>query len=454
MPSSISDPISPDALRPALQTLLSKATAFGADAADAVATHGRSLHVTVRGGEMEEVDNSEGRDIGLRVLIGQRQACVSSSDISPASLERLAERAVAMAKLAPEDPYCGLAKPSLLATEMLDLELFDDTELPPDELLERAKRIEAAALSVKGVTQAEGMSADLSSSAVQFMGTNGFDKGWRSSHHGLSGMALAVLENAMERDYDYHSVRWLDDLKTPEEVGLKAGRRVIARLGARQMQSGTMPVLFDRRVAVSLLSSFIGAISGNAIARGTSYLKDKMGEQIFSNQINIIDDPLIVRGHGSRPWDGEGVRVKKRHLIENGMLKTWLLNTSAAKQLGLQTTGHGARGISTPPGIASSNTYIEAGTKTPEDLMNDMGQGLMVAEMFGPSLNPNTGDYSCGVAGFAIENGQRAYPVSEITIAGNILDMYKTLVPANDLLFESSTIAPSLLVESMTIAGQ
>lgn len=454
MPSPTSDPISPEALRPALETLLSKAKSFGADQADAVATHGRSLHVTVRGGEMEEVDNSEGRDIGLRVLIGKRQACVSSSDMSPRSLEKLAERAVAMAKLAPEDPYCGLADPDQLAKTEHDLELFDDAELSPQELLERAKRIEAAALGVKGVTQAEGMTANLSSSAVQFMATNGFDGGWRSSHHGLSGMAMAVSGEDMERDYDYHGTRWLEDLKAPETVGQKAGERVIARLGGRQIKSGSMPVIFDRRLSASLLSAFIGAISGTSIARGTSFLKDKMGEQIFAQGINIIDDPLIVRGHGSRPWDGEGVDVAKRFLIEDGELKTWLLNTSAARQLGLSSTGHGARGISSPPGIAASNTFIEAGEKSPEDLMREIGSGLLVADMFGPSLNPNTGDYSVGVAGFAIENGEKSHPVSEITIAANILDMYKTLVPANDLVFEGATVSPSLLIESMTIAGQ
>ena len=220
------------------------------------------------------------------------------------------------------------------------------------------------------------------------------------------------------------------------------------------MQSGSMPVLFDKRVSVSLLSAFLSAISGTAIARGTSFLKEKMNQQIFESSINIIDDPLIIRGHGSRPWDGEGVNVQKRHLVENGVLKSWLLNTSTAKQLGLKSTGHGSRGISSPPGIASSNCYIENGPQTPEDFMKDMGRGLLVAEMFGPSLNPNTGDYSCGVAGFAIENGEVSHPVSEITIAGNILDMYASLKAANDLEFNSSTVAPSLLVESMTIAGQ
>ncbi len=450
----MSDPISPEALRPALELLLSKAKSFGAEKADAVATHGRSVHVTVRGGEMEEVDNSEGRDIGLRVLIGQQQACVSSSDLSTVSLEKLAERAVAMARLAPADPFCGIAETSANSENVADLELFDPTEFTPNELLDRALRIEAAALDVKGVTQAEGMTADCSSSAVCFATSDGFNKGWLSSHHGLSGMALAISGDEMERDFDFHSSRWFEDLRDPESIGLRAGERAIARLGAKQIASGEMPVLFDHRVSASLLSAFLGAINGRAIARGTSFLKEKMGEAIFRKSVNIIDDPLIKRGHASRPWDGEGVNVRQMHLIKDGILKSWLLNTSAGKQLGLQTTGHAARGIGSPPGIAPSNSYIAAGLKSPADLMKDIGKGLLVMEMFGPSLNPNTGDYSVGVAGFNIENGEPTHAVSEITIAGNILDMYKTLEPANDLLFESSASAPSLLIERMMIAGQ
>lgn len=450
----MSDPISPEALRPALESLLSHAKKHGAQSSDVVATHGRSLHVSVRGGEMEEVDNSEGRDIGLRVMMGQRQACVSSSDLSDASLEKLAERAVAMAKLAPEDPYCGLPDTTLLAKDIPELELYDPSEMQPQTLLDRALQIEAGALNVRGVKQAEGMTADCSSSAVYFMSSDGFDRGWLSSHHGLSGMAFAVQDDEMERDYDVQGVRWLEDLRSPEAIGRKAGERAIARLGARQLSSGQMPVIFDERVAGSLISALLGSLNGLAIARGTSFLIDKMGEPVFAPSINIIDDPLIKRGHGSRPWDGEGVKVAKRNLVENGVLKTWLLNTSAAKQLDLTSTGHGARSIGSPPGIAPSNSYIEAGSKTPEELMKEIGEGLLVADMFSPSLNPNTGDYSVGVAGFRIENGERAYPVSEITIAANILDMYKTLTPANDLRFESAVSAPSLLIESMAIAGQ
>ncbi len=450
----MSDPINPDALRPALESLMAKAKSYGAEKADAVATHGRSVHVTVRGGEMEEVDNSEGRDIGLRVMIGQRQACVSSSDISNMSLDKLAERAVAMARLAPEDPYCGLPNKDELVTDVPELELYDDADLSPAELLKRAKRIEDAALDIKGVSQAEGMNANLSSSAVYFMTSDGFSRGWRSSRHGMSGMAFATDGEGMERDYDVHGTRWLSDLKTPEEIGKTAGERVIARLGARQLQSGEMPVIFDKRVSGALIAALLSAINGSSIARGNSFLKDKMDEQLFTANINIMDDPLINRGHGSRPWDGEGIAVKPLKLIENGVLKTWLLNTSVGKQLDLPTTGHGARGIGSPPGIASSNTYMLAGKKTLDTLMKDMGDGLHVTEMFGPSLNPNTGDYSVGVAGFRIEKGQRAHPVSEITIAANILDMYRTLIPANDLEFDASTVAPSLLIERMTIAGE
>jgi len=449
----MSDPISPESLQPALARLLSKAKSLGADQADAVASQGRSIHVTVRGGELEEVDNSEGQDVGLRVIINQQQASVSSSDTSPESLDRLAERAVAMARLAPIDPYCGLADQKRLASDTPDLQMFDATELTPDRLLERACEIESAALAVPGVQQAEGMSAQFSSSAVYFMTSHGFARGWRSSHHGLSGMALAMQDGQMERDYDYHGTRWLEDLRQPEAIGTRAGERVVARLGARQIPSGRMPVIFNERIAGSLIGALLNAINGASIARGNSFLKDKMGEIIFPESVNIIDDPHIIRGHGSRPWDGEGVTVNKQKLIENGKLTTWLLNSSAARQLGLETTGHAARGIGSAPGISSSNCYLEAGQTSLEDMQSDIGDGLLVMEMFGPSLNPNTGDYSVGVAGFRIENGERAFPVSEITIAGNILEMYRHLTPANDLVFDSATSAPSLLIESMTIAG-
>ncbi len=450
---ALHDPITAQALAPALKTLLTQAKKHGADAADAISTHGRSLGIVVRQGDLEDVDNSEGKDIGLRVFVGKRQACVSSSDLSNSSLDKLAERAVAMARLAPEDPFCGLADDAMLSTETHDLDVYDNTEMTPQTLKERALSVEAAALGVKGVQQAEGSSASWSSSALYFMTSHGFAKGWRASRHSLSVSAIAEHEGAMERDYDSQSTRWLADLKSAQEIGTLAGERAIARVGSQQIASGAMPVMFDRRVSSALVNAFKGAISGPSIARGVSFLKEAMHTQLFRDNIQIIDDPLRKRGQASRPWDGEGVTVKPQNFIENGTLMTWILNTASAQQLRLVTTGHASRGLGAPPGVGATNTYMSAGPKTPEALRLDMNEGLLITEMFGPSLNSNTGDYSVGVAGFKIENGLRAYPVSEITIAGNLLEIYKTLIPASDLVFDKSTVAPSLLCEGITIAG-
>lgn len=450
---ALHDPISEAALKPSLEKLLARAKHHGATSADAIATHGRSSAIVVRGGELEDVDNSEGRDIGLRVLVGKRQACVSSSDMSDLSIDQLAERAVAMAKLAPEDPYCGLADESQLDTHNVNLDLYDGTAMTPVQLKNRALEVEGAALSVKGVQQAEGANASHATSAIYFMTSHGFSQGWKSSRHGLSVSAIAEDNGAMERDYDYDGTRWFSDLKTPEEIGRVAGERTIARLGSKQMSSGAMPVIFDQRVSGSLVATMIGAITGPSIARGVSFLKDKMGETLFTSDIQIVDDPLMPRGHGSRPYDGEGIVPVTRHIIKDGALQTWLLNCSSARQLGLVTTGHATRGIGSPPGVSATNCHMMAGLKSPEQLIADMHEGLLITEMFGPSINANTGDYSVGVAGFKIENGQKAYPVSEITIAGNLLEMYKTIIPANNLIFDASTVAPSLLSQGLTIAG-
>lgn len=446
-------PISENDLKPVLNELLARAKFHGAETADAIATHGRSLSVTVRERALEDVDNSEGKDIGLRVMIGQRQASVSSSDVSSLSIDKLAERAVAMARLAPEDPYCGLAPTELLQRDKPDLQLFDDTPMTPAKLKARALQVEAATSAVKGVGRAEGSSASWSSSAIYFKTSHGFEGGWRSSRHGLSGVAIAENDDGMERDYSYEGARWFEDLTSPEHIGTEAGMRVVARMGASQMKSGAMPVIFDRRVSNSLIAAIFGAITGTSIARGTSFLKDKMGEQVFAPGITITDDPHILRGHGSRPWDGEGVATQRHEIIKDGKLTTWLLNCGTAKQLDLKTTGHAMRGIGGPPGVSSTNSWLAAGLATPEDLCKQMGNGLLIAEMFGPSLNNNTGDYSVGVAGFEVKNGERGAPVNEITIAGNLLEMYRTLIPANDLKFDGSKCAPSVLVEGLTLAG-
>lgn len=445
--------LNPQDLKPTLEALLGLAKTYGASGADCIAAHGRSLSIGVREGKLEDVDNSEGKDIGLRVFVGKRQACVSSSDLSNSSLSKLAERAVAMAKLAPEDPYCGLADAGKLATKTIDLDVFDQTHMNAPELFDRAIRLEQSTLSGKNIRQAEGANAHAVSSAMYFMTSDGFAQGWRSTQHGLSVSAIASTGDAMERDYDYAGTRHFSDLPSPEHIGEKAARRASARLGAKQMSSGTMPVLFERRVASEIISAFISAVSGPYIARGVSYLKDKMNEPVFGDHINITDDPLRPKGLGSHPWDGEGVTGKSLELIENGVLQSWLLNTSVARQLDLQTTGHASRGMSAPPGVAASNTYLHAGEQSPKELIKNINKGLQIAEMFGPSINPNTGDFSVGIAGFAIENGETTHPVSEVTIAGNLLDMFKVLVPANDLVFDQPLCAPSILIDNMVIAG-
>lgn len=451
---TVDDPVDHRALEPVLDRLLSRATHYGADSADALATHGRSLSVAVRDRALEDVDNSENKDIGLRVMIGSRQASVSSSDLSDSSLDKLAERAVAMARLAPEDPYCGLADTALLEAAPKALELFDPTLSTPAKLKSRALAMEAAVSAVKGVSQAEGCSASWSTSAIFFKTSHGFAGGWRSSRHSAGGMAIAERDGHMERDYASEGRRWFEDMPALDTIGQEAGTRAVARLGAKQLPSGAMAVIFDRRLSGSLVSALMGAINGNGIARGTSFLKDALDTPVFGQHITITDDPHMVRGHASRPWDGEGVRVQRRNIIDKGVLTTWLLNTASAKQLGLSTTGHAMRGIGQPPGVGATNVFMQPGTLSPEALMAEMGEGLLVSDMFGPSLNPNTGDYSVGVAGFKIEGGVVAYPVSEITIAGNLRDMYKTITPANDLIFDGSTVAPTLRVEGLTIAGQ
>ena len=446
-------PLNPADLKGPLETLLSLAQKAGADSADAVATHGRSLSITVRGGEIEDVDSSEGRDVGLRVMVGKRQACVSSSDISSQSLSMLAERAVAMAKLAPEDPYCGLAPQTRLAKNNTDLELFDPAVRTPDDLQADAVRLENAALDVKGVAQANNASAGATSSAIFFATSHGFAKGWRSSRHNYSVVAIAERDGAMERDYDYSGERWLEDVRRPEAIGKRAGERTVARLGGTQLKSGKLPVMFDRRVSAGLVSALTGAIAGPSVSRGVSFLMGKVGDPVFNPDVTIIDDPFVTRGHGSRPWDGEGVTVARRAVIDKGVLTGWLLNCASAKQLELETTGHAYRGIGSPPAVASTNFVLQNGPISKADLMKDMDEGLLVTDMFGPSLNSNTGDYSVGVSGYKIEGGVITTPVTEVTVAGNLLDIYKNMRPASDLDIDGATAAPSLYLGELAIAG-
>jgi PmbA protein len=412
-----------------------------------------SLSVDLRQGEVEASERAEGDDVGLRVLVGKRQAVVSTNDVKE-NVDQLAQRAVAMARVAPEDRFAGLADAALLAREIPDLDLLDP-ELPAVATLEqRAKRAEAAGLAVNGVTKSEGASASAGIGGMVLATSHGFRGAYLSSRQGVSMVAIAGDSTAMERDYDFTSALHASDLEAAEAIGRSAGERAVARVNPRKVATKRVPVVFDRRVAGGLIGHLAGAINGSAVARKTSFLKDKLGERLFASGIRIVDDPLRRRGLRSRPFDGEGVAGHRLAVVEDGVLKTWLLDCSTARELDLATTGHAQRGVSSAPSPGSSNLHLEAGRLSPEELIADITEGFCVTELIGMGVNQVTGDYSRGATGFWIENGQRTYPVSEVTIAGNLIDMFRALTPANDLEFRFGTNAPTLRLEGLTVAGQ
>jgi len=433
--------------------IIAKAKAAGADAADALIYESASMSARYRLRALEEVERSESRDLGLRVFVGQRQANVSSTDYAPETLSELVDRAVAMAKAAPEDPYCGLAPQELLATEKLDLDMFDDAAPSSDALAGLAKDAEEKALSVDGISNSNGADASWGRATIAFSASNGFDGAYSLSSFGISCSVLAGETEAMERDYAYTSSRHLSDLKSAESIGKEAADRTLKRLNPKRVKSQAVPIVYDPRVSRGLISHLAGAINGRSIARGVGFLKDMMDKQVFADGITIVDDPHRKRGFGSAPFDGEGVKNKRMNLIEDGRLTTWLLDMASAKQLNLTTTGHASRGTGGPPSPSTSNLHIEPGSMSPDELIGDIKEGLYVLELIGSGVNGVTGDYSRGASGFWIENGEITYPVNEITIAGNLKDMFMHLTPANDLEFEHATNAPTIRVEGMTIAG-
>jgi len=434
--------------------LVERAMKAGADAAEAVVLEGQSLGVSWRMGKLEDVERSEGRDVGLRVFIGKRNATVSTTDLSERSLVPLIERVVSMARIAPEDPYAALADKSLLATHLPDLDIDDATHVPSAEDLAKASaEAEDAALSVKGVTNSGGAGASWGRSGIALITSEGFSGEYAGTSFSVSCSVLAGSGTGMERDYDYSSTRRLSDLEAPAPVGRSAGERAVRRLNPRKVKSQAVPIIYDPGVSAGLVGHLAGAISGSAIARKTSFLQQSMDKRVFAPGISIVDDPHRPRGLRSKPFDGEGVANRRTQLIEDGRLTTWLLDTASARQLGLTTTGHAARGTGGPPSPSTTNLYMEAGTLTPEELMADIADGFYVTEMIGMGVNGVTGDYSRGASGFWIENGKLTYAVSEITVAGNLKDMFANLTPANDLKFLQGTNAPTLRVEGMTIAG-
>ncbi len=436
--------------------LLSAAKEAGADTADAIAVRGTSVTIDVRAGTLEQAERAEGVDIGLRVFVGQRAANVSASDTSSRTIEEMAQRAVAMAREAPEDPYAGLADPSQLSTswDVDALELHDPAPEPDAATLQDdAMRAEAAALAVKGVEQVQGSSATYGAQHVYLAATNGFEGGYKRTNRGMSCVAISGTGTGMERDYAGDSRTFQTELRAPEDIGTEAGTRVLERMGAIQPPTGSYPVLFDERVSSTLIGHLLAAINGASIARGGSWLRDALGSDVLPVGLSLIEDPLRPRVSGSRPFDAEGLATRQRKIIDNGTLTGWTLDLANARKLKMEPTGNAARGTSSVPSPATWNVALTQGEVSRAELIRDMGTGLLVTSMIGSTINPNTGDYSRGAAGLWIENGEITHAVNECTIAGNLRDMLRAIVPANDARTHLSRVVPSLLVPGMTLAG-
>ncbi len=437
-----------------LDDCIGRARKAGADAADALAFDSQSLSIARRLDKPERLERSESRDLGLRVFVGQRQAMVSTSERTPEALAELVERAVAMARVVPEDPHCGLADPSQLARDWQDFDLADPVEPSVETMIAAASEAEAAAVAVKGVTNSEGAEAGWGRSDIALVASNGFSAAYARTSHSLSVSVLAGEGAGMERDYDFTSAVHSSDLKSAKEIGLSAGEKAVRRLNPRKGPTASVPVVFDPRVAGGFISALAGSISGPSITRGTSFLRDKMGAQLFAPGIQVVDDPFLVRGLRSKPFDGEGVAPQRRAIIDDGRLTTWLLDLRSARQLGLQTTGHAARGTGGPPSPSPSNLALMPGKLTPEELIGEIENGFYVTEMMGMGTNGVTGDYSRGAAGFWIENGQLTYAVSEMTVAGNLKEMFPRLTPASDLVRRYGVDSPTIRIDGLIVAGR
>ncbi len=435
-----------------LADLIGRAKSAGADASDAILLSGTSISVERRLGRTEKLEQSEARDLGLRVFVGGRSAIVSSSAADPAGFAALAERAVAMARVVPEDPYGGLSDQAV-APELMALDINDPAEPDAAALVARASIAEEAALAVHGVTNSEGAEASYSRSDVALMTSAGFAGQYSRTTHSVSAVALAGAGTDMQRDYDVASSVHLADLEDAAGIGHTAGTRAVARMNPRRAQTARLPVVYDPRVASSLLSHLVAAINGAAIVRGTSFLKDMLGQAVFAAGIQVHDDPRRLRGLRSKPFDAEGVPTSARAIVQDGLLTTWLLDSRSARQLGLRSTGHAVRGTGGPPSPSPTNLFMGAGTLSPTALMADIREGLYVTELIGMGVNGITGDYSRGAAGFMIRDGALAEPVAEITIAGSLLAMFRELTAANDLVLRRGTDAPTVRINGMTLAG-
>ena len=438
------------------EALLAAARAAGAEAADAIVTDGARIDVEVRRGALEQAERAEGIDLGLRVLIGRRQACVSASDASERTISEMAERAVAMAREAPEDPSVGLADPSQLAadTDAAALDLADPSPEPdPEALVEAARTAEAAALAHDGISQVDQAGASYGRRRIHLAATNGFSAGYARTDASLVCVAIAGTGTGMERDHHYDSRTHRADLASPEEIGRIAAERTLARRAPRRPPTGAYPVLYDERVSSSLIAHLLQAVNGGLVARGSSWARDLMGERVLPEGMDLIEDPRRARVQGSRPFDAEGLPTGRSHIVRDGTLARWVLDLGSARRLGLESTANAARSPSSPPSPSSGNVELTQGSRTREDLMAEMGTGLLVTSMIGSTINPTTGDYSRGASGLWVENGEPTHAISECTVAGNLRDMLRTILPANDARPHLSRVVPSLLVEGLTIAG-
>lgn len=434
--------------------LVEAAMRAGADAADALYIGDGSTSVQVRLGELEDVTRSEGEEIGLRLFVGTRSASVSSSDLSDDAMTALVERAAAMAREAPEDPYAGLApRERLLTGAGPDIAADDGADPSPVELKELALAAEDAARAHPGITNSEGGGMSAGRTIVALATSHGFARAYTTSGYGGWASVIAGEGAGMQRDHASHSVRHFADLDAPETIGNLAAERALKRLNPARLPSGAMPVIFDPRVGGSLIGHLIGALNGPSVARKSSFLLGREADGIFAPGIVIVDDPHRPRGLKSKPFDGEGVATAQRRLIDDGRMTGWLMNAAAARQLGAEVTGHAARGIGGSPGAGASNVHLAPGATSPAELMADVKRGVYVTELIGQGVNPVTGDYSRGASGFLIENGEIAAPVAEITIAGNLIDMFRALVPANDLEHRRAVNVPTLRIEGMMVAG-
>lgn len=438
------------------EALLHAAKKAGAEAADALAVDGTSISVDVLRGKLEQAERSEGIDIGLRVLIGKRQACVSASDTRPETMAQMAERAVAMAREAPEDPHIGLADPDQLMRDwdVAALDLCDGAEAPtPAELQDMAARAEAAALAVDGISQVSAAGAGHGDRRIHLAASNGFSGGYRRTGTSLSCVAITGEGTGMERDYYGDSRIHFADLDSPEDVGRIAAERTVARRGAIKPPTGAYPVVYDERVAGTLIGHLLGAVNGGSVARGATFLRDALGQPVLPDGLSLTEDPTMPRVSGSKPFDGEGLPVAVRDIVADGVLTGWVLDLATGRKLGMASTGNAARGPSAPPQPSAGNVRLTQGTVSRDDLLAQMGTGLLITSMIGSSINATTGDYSRGASGFWVENGEITGPVNECTVAGNLRDMLRRLIPANDARLHVGRQVPSLLVEGLTIAG-